>query len=108
MKLLLDSHYAFSWQTGDARLTKRAQRFIKGADAMAVSHVTLWEFTIKAGLGRTQINLPVLAAQVEAMGFEWLLGVDHSLALRHEETIEGHRAPFDRMLAAQSRATLLT
>ena len=109
MKLLLDSHYAFWWQTGDARLTRRAQRFIESADAVAVSHVTLWEFTIKAGLGRIQIDLLVFAAQAEAMGFEWLpIGVDHILALRHVEVIEGHRDPFDRMLVAQSRATLRT
>jgi PIN domain nuclease of toxin-antitoxin system len=109
MKLLLDSHYAFWWQTGNPRLTPMAQRFIASAESVAVSHATVWEFAIKAGLGRIQIDLPVFAAQVEALGFEWLpIRIEHLLELRQLEAIEGHRDPFDRLLIAQSRVSLRT
>lgn len=109
MKLLLDSHYAFWWQTGNPRLTPTVQRFIASAESVAVSHATVWEFAIKAGLGRIQIDLPVFAAQVDAMGFEWLpIRIEHLLELRHLEAIEGHRDPFDRLLIAQSRVSLRT
>ena len=74
---------------------------------MAVSHVTLWKLTVKAGLGRIAIDLPVFAVQVEAMGFEWLpITLEHITALSQLPQLVDHRDPFDRLLIAQSRASL--
>lgn len=53
MKLLLDTHFAFWWQTGDARLTDKVQRLVENADEVFISRVSLWELAIKAGLGNT-------------------------------------------------------
>lgn len=103
MKLLLDTHFAFWWQTGDARLTPPARQLVEAAEAVFVSRVSLWELAIKAGLGRLRIDLPVFAAQVDAMGFAWL-GIDNAHILRLAElpAFDDHKDPFDRLLVAQS------
>lgn len=105
MRLLLDTHFALWWQTGDARITDEVFRLVDGADAVLVSRVSLWELTIKAGLGKLRIDLPVFAEQVEAMGFDWLpIDNGHILKLPELPTFDDHRDPFDRLLVAQSLA----
>lgn len=103
MKLLLDTHFAFWWQTGDPRITPHVQALVEGAEVVYVSRVSLWELAIKAGLGRIQIDLPVFTSQVEAMGFVWL-AIDnaHILQLMQLPGFDDHKDPFDRLLVAQS------
>ena len=72
MRLLLDTHFALWWQTGDPRVTEQVRQLVDAADEVRVSRVSLWELAIKAGLGRLRIDLPVFAMQVKAMRFAWL------------------------------------
>lgn len=103
MRLLLDTHYALWWQNGDARITEEVRRLVDAADEVLVSRVSLWELTIKAGLGKLHIELPVFAEQVDAMGFVWLsIDNTHILALPALPSFADHRDPFDRLLVAQS------
>jgi PIN domain nuclease of toxin-antitoxin system len=104
VRLLLDTHLAFWWQTGDSRLDGAARRLVEDSDAsVLVSRVSLWELAIKAGLGRLRIDLPVFASQVEAMGFSWLpIQNAHILHLARLPVFPDHRDPFDRLLVAQS------
>lgn len=103
MKLLLDTRFAFWWQTGDARVTAPVRQMVEAAEAVFVSRASLWELAIKAGLGRLHIDLPVFAAQVEAMGFAWLdIRNPHLLRLAELPVFDDHRDPFDRLLVAQS------
>lgn len=103
MKLLLDTHFAFWWQTGDARLTPEVQRLVENAGEVFISRVSLWELAIKAGLGKLRIDLPVFAEQVEAMGFTWLpIENAHILRLADLPSFDDHKDPFDRLLVAQS------
>lgn len=105
MRLLLDTHFAFWWQTGSVRVTPQVRQWVQTADAVFVSSVSLWELTIKASLGRVQMDLPVFAEQVSAMGFSWLpIRNEHILALAELPFHEDHRDPFDRLLVAQSRS----
>lgn len=105
MRLLLDTHFAFWWQTGDARVTPQVRSLVQAADEVFVSSVSLWELTIKAGLGRVRLELPVFAHQVDAMGFSWLpIRNEHILALADLPHHDDHRDPFDRLLVAQSRS----
>ena len=105
MRLLLDTHFAFWWQTGNARVTPQIVQWVQTADEVFVSGVSLWELTIKASLGRVQLDLPVFTEQVVAMGFSWLpIRNDHILALADLPSHEDHRDPFDRLLVAQSRS----
>lgn len=105
MRLLLDTHFALWWQTGDPRVTDAVCQLVETADEILVSQVSLWELTIKAGLGKLRIDLPVFAEQVEAMGFTWLpIDNAHILKLADLPNFEDHRDPFDRLLVAQSLA----
>lgn len=105
MRLLLDTHFALWWQTGDPRVTEEVRQLVETADEVLVSQVSLWELTIKAGLGKLRIDLPVFAEQVEAMGFAWLR-IDNAQILKLAElpSFDDHRDPFDRLLVAQSLA----
>jgi PIN domain nuclease of toxin-antitoxin system len=103
VRLLLDTHFAFWWQTGDPRVTEAVRNMVETADEVFVSSVSLWELTIKAGLGKVRIDLPVFAEQVESMGFSWLpIRNAHILKLPALPAYDDHRDPFDRLLIAQS------
>ena len=105
MRLLLDTHFALWWQTGDPHVTDEVRQLVDTADEVLVSQVSLWELTIKAGLGKLRIELPVFAEQVQAMGFAWLpIDNAHILKLADLPTFDDHRDPFDRLLVAQSLA----
>lgn len=109
MRLLLDTQFAFWWQTGDPRITAPLRVLMEEAQAVFVSQVSLWELSIKAGLGRVRVDLPVFAAQVETMGFAWLeIRNAHILRLGELPAFDDHRDPFDRLLVAQSLAEPLT
>jgi PIN domain nuclease of toxin-antitoxin system len=104
MKLLLDTHLAFWWQTGSPKLAHQARQLIEeSAEPVLVSRVSLWELAIKSGIGKLEIDLPTFAAQVEAMGFSWLpIENAHILQLSHLPLFADHKDPFDRLLVAQS------
>lgn len=104
MRLLLDTHLAFWWQTGDRRLSHEARQLVESSiEPVLVSRVSLWELTIKANLGKLHIHLPTFAAQVEAMGFTWLpIENSHILHLSDLPQFADHKDPFDRLLVAQS------
>lgn len=103
MRLLLDTHFAFWWQTGDPRVTEEVRSLVEAAEEVFVSGVSLWELTIKASLGKVRIDLSAFAEQVETMGFTWLpIENAHILMLPDLPTFDDHRDPFDRLLVAQS------
>jgi PIN domain nuclease of toxin-antitoxin system len=103
VRLLLDTHFAFWWQTGDPRVTEEVRSLVEAADETFVSSVSLWELTIKAGLGKVRIDLSAFAEQVESMGFTWLpIENAHILTLAVLPGFDDHRDPFDRLLVAQS------
>ena len=103
MRLLLDTHFAFWWQTGDPRVIEEVRGMVDAADEVFVSSVSLWELTINAGLGKVRIDLSTFAEQVESMGFSSLpIRNAHILKLPAVPTYDDHRDPFDRLLVAQS------
>lgn len=103
MRLLLDTHFAFWWQTGDPRVTEEVRSTVEAAEKVFVSGGSLWELTIKASLGKVRIDLSAFAEQVETMGFTWLpIENRHILKLPDLPTFDDHRDPFDRLLVAQS------
>ena len=104
MNILLDTHFAFWWQTGDARLPYALRHTVEDeAETVFVSRVSFWELTIKAGTGKLDINLQVFAHQVTAMGFSWLpIENAHILTLSELPQFDDHKDSFDRLLVAQS------
>jgi len=104
VKLLLDTHLAFWWQTGDRRLGIEARQLIETNEQTTfVSRVSLWELVIKEKTGKLNIELPKFVRQVEEMGFAWLpIENAHLLQLAELPTFADHKDPFDRLLVAQS------
>lgn len=99
MRVLLDSH-AFIWSmAAPERLSSLAIEVISdpGSDVF-VSLVSIWELSIKNGLGRLDEDL---WGAVRTTRFELLPPtIDH---VRCSETLPmHHRDPFDRMLVAQA------
>lgn len=108
MKLLLDSH-AFLWWLGeDAKLSAEARQAV--ADPSSTVHVsaaTVWELSIKASLGKLDLDGADLVAEIEENDFlELPMTARHAFVAgtlpRH------HDDPFDRMLIAQARVEGLT
>lgn len=99
-RLLLDTHTLLWWETGE--LDKRVIKRLQNADEVFVSAATLWEITIKKGIGKLVVERP-LRALVEDNGFVAL-----PIDVPHLEALDGlplhHRDPFDRLLVAQARS----
>lgn len=101
MRLLLDTHI-FIWAVMDSRkLTKAARKIILDADEVFVSAASIWEASIKAGLGKLDVDVNLLAAEIESSGFiELPVRAIHGAAVRNLPDL--HRDPFDRLLIAQA------
>lgn len=108
MKLLLDSHAFLWWLTEDPKLSAEARKAV--ADPLSVVHVsaaTIWELSIKAALGKLDLDGADLVEEIGENDFvELPMTARHSLAAatlpRH------HEDPFDRMLIAQAQLEGLT
>ncbi|MFL9935636.1 type II toxin-antitoxin system VapC family toxin [Paraburkholderia sp. RL18-103-BIB-C] len=103
MRLLLDTH-VFLWSvTDDRKLTKAARKLILDADDVFVSSASIWEASIKAGLGKLDVDVDLLVSEIEASGFSELpVRAVHAAMVRNLPDI--HRDPFDRLLVAQALA----
>lgn len=101
MRLLLDTH-VFLWSvTDDRKLTKAARKLILDADDVFVSSASIWEASIKAGLGKLDVDVNLLVSEIEASGFSELpVRAVHAAVVRDLPDI--HRDPFDRLLVAQA------
>ena len=105
MRLLLDTHVAIWWLSGDRRLTAATRLSIEDASDAFLSVVSVWEILIKQGSGR--LDLP--DGFVDALRDDFVelpLTFDHALEGRTLPFL--HRDPFDRMLVAQAKAEGLT
>lgn len=101
MRLLIDTH-VFLWAMGgDKKLTKHAEATMLSADAVFVSAASIWEISIKSGLGKLDADVNELVARMEEAGFRELpVTAVHAAAVRDLPDI--HRDPFDRILVAQA------
>ena len=113
MRLLLDTHLLL-WAAGQPdRLSAEAQNLLQdAAHDLMFSVASLWEITIKRGLGRADFRVEprVLRRGLRDHGYgELPITADHALAVEMLPAI--HRDPFDRILVAQvmiEGITLLT
>ncbi|MGV2287982.1 type II toxin-antitoxin system VapC family toxin [Trinickia sp. YCB016] len=101
MRLLLDTH-VFLWSvTDDRKLTKAARKLILDADEVFISSASIWEASIKAGLGKLEVDVNLLVSEIEASGYSELpVRAVHAALVRDLPDI--HRDPFDRILVAQA------
>jgi PIN domain nuclease of toxin-antitoxin system len=113
VKFLLDTHLLL-WAAGEpGRLSKQARTLIDNPDnELLFSAASLWEATIKRGLGREdfQVDARLLRRGLLDNGYSELPIIsDHVVATESLPLI--HRDPFDRILVAQATVegiTLLT
>lgn len=107
MKVLLDTH-AFLWWVSSrgARLSVRARDLLSdGATEVLVSMASVWEMSIKVGVGRMDLPAPIeryVPDRLHHHGFE-LLPIELRHAFRAGELPRIHGDPFDRMLIAQAQ-----
>jgi len=102
VRLLLDTHVLLWWLADDLKLTRVSRAIIANPDnEVLVSSVSLWEISIKAALGRIEVELDDLEAAIARNGFRPLpIGFRHALTAGRLPAV--HCDPFDRMLIAQA------
>lgn len=108
MKLLLDSHAFLWWLAEDPKLGAGARKAV--ADPSSTVHIsaaTVWELSIKAALGKLDLDDADLVEEIEANGF-----IELPMTARHSQAAatlpRHHDDPFDRMLIAQAQVEGLT
>jgi PIN domain nuclease of toxin-antitoxin system len=107
LRLLLDTHIALWAILGDRRLPKAARGLIEDlGNDISVSAASVWEITIKHGLGAGRHNAMPISGPNALMYFKnagyGLLAVtgDHAAAVAGLPPL--HADPFDRILVAQA------
>ena len=107
MKLLLDTHAALWFLSGDDRLSDNARRHVTDeSNRVLLSAAVVWEISIKRALGKLVVPDDYLSLLLEAGVQPLSVSVAHAAAV--ESLPPHHRDPFDRMLVAQARCERLT
>jgi PIN domain nuclease of toxin-antitoxin system len=103
VRLLLDTNVFLWWQWRDRRLSATLRDAIEDIENdIAVSAITVWEISIKRGLGKLEFTGSPRVACQEA-GFR-LLDVTAAHAEMAGDLPRHHGDPFDRMLIAQAKS----
>ncbi len=113
MNLLVDTHVLL-WAAGEPKkLSNKARELLVNPDNQLIfSAASLWEITIKRGLGREDFQVdpsPLRRGLLEHGWTELMIRSEHAIATGYLPTI--HKDPFDRILLAQAQVegcTLLT
>ncbi|USX27908.1 type II toxin-antitoxin system VapC family toxin [Oxalobacteraceae bacterium OTU3CINTB1] len=101
MRILLDTHIYLWWLQDHPRLSKTARDRIVSASEVYVSSASIWEATIKTGIGKLEVDVHQLVAEIDNSGFKELaISAKHAAAVERLPDI--HRDPFDRILIAQA------
>lgn len=101
MRILLDTHIYLWWLQDHPHLSTAARARIMSATDVYVSSASIWEASIKAGIGKLDVDIDQLVAEIENSGFRALpVSARHAAMVTRLPDI--HRDPFDRMLVAQA------
>lgn len=101
MRILLDTHVYLWWLEDSSNLSPSVASAIATADQVFVSTTSIWEATIKSGIGKLSVDIDQLIAEIVSNGFQELpVNMQHVAALARLPAI--HKDPFDRMLVAQA------
>jgi PIN domain nuclease of toxin-antitoxin system len=101
MRLLLDTRIYLWWLADHPSLSKAARNLIVDATDVYVSSASIWEASIKTGIGKLDADVDELADEISNSGFlELPITAKHAAAVRALPDI--HRDPFDRILVAQA------
>lgn len=109
MRLLFDTHIVLEVvRSGLLGRASKYQTLLTQAEVVFVSVATLWEISIKAGIGKLDPGMPVssLADYLASAGFT-ILDIDRNHAVTLVDPEPATRDPFDRMLLAQCKVERL-
>ena len=105
MRLLLDTCIVYDWLMGEIKNQPIIERIQN--EGAVVSSVSVWEMTIKNGLGKMPLPTLKIAEAIESMGFQWL-----PITPYHAQSVlelgDYHKDPFDRLLIAQAKYESMT
>ncbi|PWV58323.1 type II toxin-antitoxin system VapC family toxin [Plasticicumulans acidivorans] len=101
MKVLLDTHILLWALAMPERLSPSARDTIERASALYVSAASIWEISIKAGLGKLDADLDEILAHLHRAGLQ-ALDITWTHARAVQQLPMYHRDPFDRLLIAQA------
>jgi PIN domain nuclease of toxin-antitoxin system len=104
MNLLIDTHLLLWAAATPERLSKEASSLIQDRDnRLYFSAVSIWEITIKHGLGRVdfRVDPALLRRGLVENGYDEL-PVTSTHAIEIGRLPAMHKDPFDRMLVAQA------
>lgn len=105
MKHLLDTHTVIWAQNDPGKLGPKAVMVLQDpTNQLLVSAGSIWELSIKCGLGKLTLTMPFRAWMDKAakdLGF-LVLPINMDYAEAQSTLPWHHRDPFDRLLAAQS------
>lgn len=101
MQLLLDTQIYLWWLQDNPRLPFAARRQIMAAAYVYVSSTSIWEAAIKVAIGKLEVDMDQLVAEIRNSGF-----IELSISAKHAAMVarlpHHHRDPFDRLLVAQA------
>jgi PIN domain nuclease of toxin-antitoxin system len=101
LKLLLDTHAALWFLSGDERLGHGARRqLLDAGNRVLLSAAVVWEISIKRSLGKLVVPGEYVALLLGAGVHPLPVSVEHAVAV--QGLPPHHRDPFDRMLVAQA------
>ena len=104
MRYLIDTH-TFLWFTeGSALLSPKAIELMQDENnEIFLSMASLWEISIKVGLGKLEIIGGYQNIMIDIIGNDIsILPIDYAHTLVQSELPLYHRDPFDRLIIAQA------
>jgi PIN domain nuclease of toxin-antitoxin system len=103
VRVLLDTHVFLWFVLGSPKLKRAARKMIEDATAVFVSSASIWEISIKASLGKLDVDPALLVKELEAGGFlELPVRAHHAVGVAALPRV--HSDSFDRLLVAQALA----
>lgn len=105
MKLLLDTHILL-WAAGQPEMLSKETKslLLESTNQLIFSSASLWEITIKRGLGRSDFRVDPRRLWRMLLANRYReLSVTSEHAIVVDELPYRHKDPFDRILLAQAR-----
>jgi PIN domain nuclease of toxin-antitoxin system len=100
VRVLLDTHLLLWALAAPAKLPAVARKQIEAAEVF-VSAASIWEISIKSGLGKLEADPREVLAAIAPTGFT-LLAITGEHAAKVRDLPPLHKDPFDRLLIAQA------
>jgi len=101
VKLILDTHAALWWLSGDERFGSSAEEHLTDTtNQVLLSAAVVWEVAIKRSLGKLDAPGDFAPTLLGAGAHPLPISLDHAAAV--ELLPRHHRDPFDRLLVAQA------